>query len=619
MTKDGLADQRDGLADQRDELADQLASIHVLRELNRIAAQNDLVALITDAVALVEMYPVPGIQHMLVPILSKVRHPAYFWRIMTQLPDYNLQCFLTRMWPYFEVEARESKDWKESATGYAARTKDPEVDPYYNNFTSHAAIPPKQYVDVDSICNALITLHRFDALSCEKLALTLMMRPDTCHIIKANGFRGLFPFDFDGARMYQYGMYYALNVLRHEETVLFSKITVKHRSVFAHEAALRIPKGHGVITEDPHIQQLTSTKRVASTMPFYLNGPRRLTTSAEFERRFQLATGGCLAGVNLASMNAAVSGSILIPCVSISPLEDNFRGGDIQPDADSEFLAYLSYYYPGYESLPDPARKKALAPPKPKPVDFDKKEVETNDGFNTLADIDISVTVSSGDEFTDIAHRIFAQIQANCADPVYLFRKETLTSFKFHISGPGLTRPIDLFQVFYPPARMTKKFHMPCVRMWYEGTPGDQAKGLYFHRSALSALLSGVNEGYGWYSCNKIPAEVALKYAMRGITVILNERERSTLEAFMKKSERWSWASNIFGGVTRFHPVFSNSKGIRSGLRDIQVGVEQNDVHAIVNCTPTVTDYGTLTPKHECAVIPPNTDLIARYFEWRSQ
>jgi hypothetical protein len=197
--------------------------------------------------------------------------------------------------------------------------------------------------------------------------------------------------------------------------------------------------------------------------------------------------------------------------------------------------------------------------------------------FNALSDIDVSITAKTMEEFTDIAERLFERIRENCRvrGEVYMKRIDTLSQYKYKIYGPGLSRPIDLFRIDYGPEIMVKRFHLNCVKMFYQAP--DK---IYMWRSCIAALLSGVNEYYSWFSCNKIPADILLKYAMRGISTVLNAHERNALTKYVRAEPRWSVyfeqiAANpqdMFGGITTSHTYFQPhlyKAGLRMGLRNL--------------------------------------------------
>jgi hypothetical protein len=282
--------------------------------------------------------------------------------------------------------------------------------------------------------------------------------------------------------------------------------------------------------------------------------------------------------------------------------------------------------------------------------DPDNKEEKLPE-YNKLADLDISLTTSTFEDFREKALALFEQIRDNVAfrGPIWLIEIETLSSFKFKIYGPGITRPIDLFRIPYDCSKMVKKFHVPCVRMWNEGTQegeieatsgifqlaGTTVEGIRLYDSCVRALKSGINNSYKWFSCNKIPVDVLLKYAQRGITTSYNKKERVGLIEYLKTSSRWfplidfdssgeidSNIMDIFGVMTVNHKFFHPSKfdaGIRRGLRNTLFQDEDSfySKRQSINYPEHNTVYGgNLAIKTNNSVNPPNVENITKYINY---
>lgn len=289
--------------------------------------------------------------------------------------------------------------------------------------------------------------------------------------------------------------------------IIFSQIRRNYRIIFTHLEALSLPQTYKYHIElDPYIQQLTGDKYLVNSTLFYLRCNRYIQPVDVFERRFYLATGGALTNIHLSKYNAAVSGSILIPCITYSELEDDFKeirfktqrniknknnikfndnlykpvGENKLTDDDMDFMSYLEYFYPSYHSLNNNEYiKSVLTESKCKPDKVksnnnndEKSEKDQVLDYNLLTDIDISITTDNYDLFEDIALILGNQIKLNCQHigEVWIKKVYTSVSFKYKIYGPGLIRPIDLFRVSYGPDKMVKKFHCPVVRSWYDGS-----------------------------------------------------------------------------------------------------------------------------------------------------
>jgi hypothetical protein len=107
---------------------------------------------------------------------------------------------------------------------------------------------------------------------------------------------------------------------------------------------------------------------------------------------------------------------------------------------------------------------------------------------------------------------------------------DTENKYKWKITG--LPREIDIFQVNSIPG-VVVKFHMPCVRAWYNGNT------VVGFPSFISAAMSGLNSDIRWVSCNKDIRDVLLKYYQRGFGFLLNPAEKTSMRDYMNNSPKW--------------------------------------------------------------------------------
>jgi hypothetical protein len=427
----------------------------------------------------------------------------------------------------------------------------------------------------------------------------------TCHIIREPDFwRAVDGLNTD-ALVYCYN--YSMYVLRQEETIMFSQVKPGSRVLFTLEQAAALPSFSNVhIDKSPYVLQMTNTTDLRNTMPFYLPGRRHINDAAEFNRRFEIATGGIFRGINLKQYGGAITGSILIPCVHRSPLEDNF----------DTFDEYLEYYYPSYDSL-TPSDYKAATEFIPETAgiyeDDDPLVAQTENkterkgvDYNQIADIDISITTTSKDTFKKHVFEIYSLIKKNSKGHVYINEILTQASVKYKIFGPGIRRHIDIFRIPYDPAKMVKKFHVHAVKMYY-----DSANVILF-RSCVASLLSGINESYKWFSCNKIAADVLLKYAQRGLTIILNPVECDIIANYVAGSDRWkAVGATKFCAVSNKHPFFRlKNVGCRYGMRDIEQHGASQSVALTIPEPTYLTDKGVLMFKDTKKIYVPDIKTI---------
>lgn len=641
-----------------------------------------------------------------------------YWKDLCSKPDYNYNMFKVRMLPHFN---HESKEWQAACDkalkdNYPSQlTTDSKADDYAkekelagadfnNNFASYSILDISEYKKTQQL--SLVVLNLFilkftkQAL---RLFLNLLISPDNADIIKTveiwNEVKKLMVDNANIRKVVEYACYYSLYILRHEETVMFSQIKNKYRVLMKLYEAAAIPTfSWSHLENNPHIQQITDDTDIHKCIPFYLHGSRRLCTENEFKRRFDLATGGAFRDISLRQYGAAITGSILIPCVHKNPLEKIFESvkfnrtrkchynseypfmTDAPANAEEEsFMNYLDYYYPGYSSLTDEDFINQLF--KEEPVEDEIKYEDEDDGiklskgiklninssnvndekesnekesdekesndqsdekmpllikkenplvagdvidkskvkidYNQLADIDISITTKNLETYKANVMIIYEKIKSNCKHrgDVHIQEIKTITQFKYKIYGSGLPRPIDIFRVPYDPAKMVKKFHVHAVRMYYD----DE---ITMFRSCVSCLLSGVGESYKWFSCNKTPADVLLKYAQRGISIILNSKERDAIANYMMANERWCKlmlmhglkSNDIYTVInstnTFFRPDLYNC-GIRMTLRNFDLPlINPTFTRVVTEKNYTLMDFGETLTHTNRLIIEPNPKII---------
>jgi hypothetical protein len=626
------------------------------------------------------------------------------WTGLTNKPDYNLTIFANRTLPYFKLG---NMDWVkaniDANNDYptemikAKADDNANIDDYHeeiklanknNNFLEWQVLPFDKYPNMDELVNRILLLVE---LNLKRQAINmicrLMLSPRECHIIKRTEIWDILNPEMknkDLEVLIKYCMYYAMYILKQEETIMFSKVNNYSRVLFTISEANKLPTfDNGHIDRSPYIVQLTNDTQLGQTMPFYLHAPRRINTKEVFIRRFDIASGGAFRGFDLKSINASITGSILIPCVHRSPLEEGFE--DVEWDRqrknvdlkypymvdtpktpeDIAFINYLEYYYPSYASLTDDEYNKQVlgvseiqqndetieyetadqtasntdgedTPLVPKinksdsvnqadnseSKGLDKTQPEDKSQrnateYNQLADIDISITTKDLHVFKERALRLYDVVRKNCEHrgPVHIKEITTIASIKYKIYGPGVPRPMDVFRIIYDPVKMIKKFHVNAVKMYYDND-------VIMFRACVSALLSGVGETYKWFSCNKIPADVLFKYVQRGISIILNTKERNAISNYITDNNRWGDSiqklrikpNKIYCCTNANHPFFRPGMyncGIRMNLRRFErdsSGLYANTL--VIPQTRHVYPYGEIMTHNTKKIYMPDYRII---------
>jgi hypothetical protein len=605
------------------------------------------------------------------------------WRVLSVKEDYGLKCFKIRMFPYLEVE---SKEWQQSifdskkqksvmlANNYfevvsenqrkAKKDEKPEVEEddakavdlsakkdfsFNTNLSAWSILDVSAYTDFTPIVDNIIKIQK---LECEEVLFAyiskLVVSPLTCEIIKKKEvWDFLTPLlkDKDFYDRIMYILYYANWTLYHEELLMKAKVLNNYRVLFTLSEASRMPSAtYTHLHQNPYLVPVYDITTVHTRIPFYLEGKRSIVDEATFKMRFKIATGGCFEGIDFKKYNASITGSILVPCVHVSPLEavplkekptldrkgvapNIYLIDKFENEEERKFWLYLEKYYPSYASLVDEDYQELFKEPvisTDDPIVKFSKDAETETmqsvtnnitvedkstvkvGFNLLADIDMSITCKF-EEFKERALEIYYKIKENCQHrgAVYITEIRTLNSLKYKIYGPGICRPIDMFRISHTPAQMVKMFHLHCVRMYYDGE-------LTLFRSCVASLLSGVNESYRWFSCNKIPLDVVLKYAQRGLSIVLNHNEKVAAIKYLEEDTRWgeyfrkiNIDNDIFGCVNSNHQFYHVEEPYcaRIGLRNV-VECDNVETNTYISSTQLKINPKYLTKSNDTVIVP---------------
>ena len=208
---------------------------------------------------------------------------------------------------------------------------------------------------------------------------------------------------------------------------------------------------------------------------------------------------------------------------------------------------------------------------------------EMQDAYNTLihtytdflcmeklADLDIAIVAISNNDYNNKVMAIFNKIKKNLPsgpeNHVYLYAQPTKFMTKWVLKGPGAKRPIDFFKVSKQPHQLLRGFHVNIVKFWWDGVK------VHALGSGVLAALTGVNMWYNWFSNNKDPMDIVLKYVQRGYTMLLNSREAGVLHRYLSEVNKYKSIHSSFryGKIHKHHEIFNlneNRCGIRYGFR----------------------------------------------------
>lgn len=428
------------------------------------------------------------------------------------------------------------------------------------------------------------------------------------------------------ASIFSYAMRYAFIMLNKEERLLGRRETHGNRSVMTGEQMRALPIFKGFPDRGPYVQEVIGKKTLMSSVLMCLKSDRSITDRKEMLRRMSVVYDGLCDGIDFSRYNAAITGSSIIPCVvKIDALEKRHK----------TFKDYVEFHYPSYQSLTvlrdDFERCKELAqsyvaennvvmPDFKYPSDkiialreqrrkngenfvdvqwenlstidhflisysylrddhYDIDEIcerveEINDKIEDaeshIADVDIAISVKCRETYEKYAFEIFEQVKKNAEkrgnyDRIYLHKAQLKYGFKYVIKGEGVKRPMDLFMIVVPFPQLLYRYHLNIPRFCWDG---KQLMGL---SSAVCAAMTGINQWRNWFSNNKDPVDVCLKYISRGFTIILNTKEIVFVEMYISEIEKYKLANEFVspGMFSENHTVFGNSFGARYFFSDM--------------------------------------------------
>ncbi len=181
---------------------------------------------------------------------------------------------------------------------------------------------------------------------------------------------------------------------------------------------------------------------------------------------------------------------------------------------------------------------------------FTTKDIDFKIYINkTVADKDTDASATSSDEENSF-HR-FKDIDVSF-------------SIKYKISSPYLNHYLELFPIKYDDFfSVVSKFHLPCVRGYYDGT------NVYLTPSCISSHLTYMNLDYKYVTGTNDPINIINKYRMRGFGTWLNTNEKNLVTKYSRMVPFWNnlytidsklsdhdASANIYGMLSLNHKLF---------------------------------------------------------------
>lgn len=503
-----------------------------------------------------------------------------FWKAVSGKECYMYTKFSRRFFPTVG-----SEEWKETSTeSYKQNYPAFDETTKHSNFTKSdniklhtnfgmipqldLALVVTETAEIKLVIDLVVKI-RNEKLS-HKLWYHLACNYELCHLVMKDCVeltRAVFDRDRE---LVIGGLFWTNYILSHEESTCTNP-TEQSRFVFTLSEVLALDFINDLPADQTPwiINALRHGNNVYNCMPFYLAGKRSLADLATLRARVEVITHGCFKGfetlqnVSLVGSTAAecIGNNALLRCAS-SHTESGFISCDLASSSTSDieqFTQRSDLYYP--------------------------LEGEFS------SDLDLAITIKSYKEFINIAQGAIDIMNQNMIaqgyEPFKCKEDCTASGVRFHLTHQVMRRKIEIFRTPQTPMRLVVGFHVAPVRMYWNFR--DDPK---MSRSCAAALVTGIGENFNWFSSNKVPADVILKNAQRGISTICNQTEMECLSAYLQKSQRWGYGfsnlQEITGSFTEIHPFFrvdAIPRGIRYGLdiRAANVGNYKNNIYKLSN------------------------------------
>lgn len=129
-------------------------------------------------------------------------------------------------------------------------------------------------------------------------------------------------------------------------------------------------------------------------------------------------------------------------------------------------------------------------------------------------------------------------------------------SYKYSITSSHLLHNLELFPVKYNDfLSVVSRFHMPCVRSYYNGT------NVYMTPSCISAHMTFMNLDYKYVAGTKDPMDIINKNRKRGFGTWISEEEKKYIGEYSTNVPTWASlmgtdSKKIFGPLSLNHKFF---------------------------------------------------------------
>ena len=388
-------------------------------------------------------------------------------------------------------------------------------------------------------------------------------------------------------KIVKYAMKYMFYMLLKIER-LNGKNTDKDSPCIMEEDIFReLPIFQGELDTQPYFTEIYNDKRYGNSreeLLMYPDGKRSFVDHNTFLSRLDIVSDGLLTKVDLGKHDAFLTGSSLVPCIAINPLEKNY----------DTFQDYINYYYPNYALCEEKddgivnfiknkaeytnITKKQCLENLPDIIDEedDRKLTAMHDDLirkqSKLSDMDIAVRADNHLEYQKKVFALVSDIKKSLpkekADKLYLQKYKLKYGYKWILKGAK--RHMEFFRINLEAQQLLHSFHVNVVKFWWDG------KIIRGRVSGICAVLTGVNQWYKIIFNNKNPIDIIMKYMQRGYTTLLNREEIKFLKLYIGKNEKYANIKDtiFIGKAHRTHILYTGNDGIRHGLPVIDLDIE---------------------------------------------
>lgn len=311
--------------------------------------------------------------------------------------------------------------------------------------------------------------------------------------------------------MINHYMYYAFIILNKEVQYTRASINKSSRCMFKLEDVCNLPNFKDVPLHHRCYVPFISDDISEDKLFMYIGSDNRdvsygMVSPNQFRERFGIYTRNVFNNFDFKKCNMFIVGSSMTATVGLNPLEIKYK----------TYQDFINAVY--YES-----------------------------------DIDIAYCGDSDEDFHINAMNVFNHIKITIPEA-----KLNVIDRKFEIKyeiDMGF-KTIDLFKSNVGIGPLVTRFHLNCVRMYYDGVD------VFITSEGIGALMTGVNKDNRVFFNNTNPMNLVIKYARKGYTSVLNVRQRHNILKYVNNSEWKNGFKSVLNAPTPVNASATNAPPI---------------------------------------------------------